>query len=154
MSDNIANILRHLHILFCICATVGMALFWGYKYSLDEDLSLVDYKEFDDGNDIAYPIMSMCFSDPFLKQKMKEFGTNSSSYTSFLTGDSDDVNANFIDYDKITINLLEYYIRHTVYFRNGSRFNYKKIGKSELLTINQTFNGFWYSEVFFKCFVI
>ena len=154
MSEDIGNILRHFHILFCVCATVGMAVFWGYKYSLDEDLCQIDYKEFGDGSDVPYPTMSMCFSGPFLKQKMQGFGTSSSSYTNFLTGDTEDVNATFIEYDKITINLLDYYIRHTGYWKNGSRFSYKTFENSEFLIINQTFNGFGYKQVFYKCFGI
>ena len=154
MKKAIANISRHLYSITCVSATLSMAIFWVYKYSWDEDLCLVDYKRFEDGTAGTYPTVSLCFSEPFLKQKMEEFGTNISSYIGFLRGETDDANAASIDYDAITLVLMDYHISHTISWKNGSKFKYNKFAHSDLLITNQTFNGFWYSGIFLKCYGI
>ena len=98
MWKTITDFLRRAHVILCVSATIGMAIFWGYKYSLDQDLCNVEYGEFVEGKDGMYPAMSMCFSYPFLKQKMKEYGINTSRYFSFLRGDTNDVNLTSIDF--------------------------------------------------------
>ena len=154
MCESITNNLKRVHVLLCVSATLGMAIFWGYKYSLDHDLCNIEYDAFLDGNDVMYPSMSMCFSKPFLMPKMKEYGINISRYLTFLRGDTTDVNLTSIDYDEITINLMDYYIEHYIVWKNGTKIKYETLHNSNSLIIRPSFNGFWYSEVFIKCFEI
>ena len=83
-------------------------MFWGYKYSLDEDLCLVDYEIFTDEIKGTYPSASMCFSHPFLKPKMKELGINTSRYLDFLQGETDDVSLTHLDYNEIIVFLFKF----------------------------------------------
>ena len=69
----------------CVAVTFGMIGYWCYLYVLDNDLSLVDSNVF---SNIAqtYPIISLCFKDPFSEEKLKEIhlSLNGSLYLEFL----------------------------------------------------------------------
>ena len=52
--------------VFCLFITVGLVGFWSYKFYLNEDLSIIEYKEFDDEAGDPYPLMTLCFRNPFI----------------------------------------------------------------------------------------
>ena len=57
----------------CLGATILMIGFWWYVYDIeDESLCLVDYKAVDYTEDNELPVVSVCFRNPFLGEKLRE----------------------------------------------------------------------------------
>ena len=79
-------LLSYLFTLLCILTTGGLCVYWCYAYSLNEDLSVVKYKEFHETNDDVYPTMSFCLRNPFSKEALERLEINETLYTQFLTG--------------------------------------------------------------------
>ena len=111
--------------ILCVAATIAMIGFWCYNYSLDLDLCLVDYRSYSSTQDSARPVMSLCFQDPFLEEKMSEYGVNKSLYLRYLRGDLGNQNMSTINYDNISISLKDYSQPYTVHWNNGSSIKYK-----------------------------
>ena len=52
-----------------------MVAYWFYKYAVqDRDIGVVDYMSFQEASDIEYPVVSLCFYFPFIKQKFQSSG--------------------------------------------------------------------------------
>ena len=81
--------------------------YWLYKFDKDEDVCLVDYQQLEQVEDIELPVVSMCFTNPFLDEKLKEISPslNSSDYLKYLQGDLYDESFKDIDFDHVTLNL-------------------------------------------------
>ena len=131
----------------CVSATVVMVGFWCYQYFKDDDLSLADYTEFERGDDDdLYPILSMCFQDPFLDEKLKEIhpNLNQSFYEKFLKGEIYDERLRHIDYDNVTLNIIDYEGDYVVRWRNGTKMStYKKSNTVVRETSKVTYSGFF-----------
>ena len=94
----------------CWIATTTVVVYWIYEFSLNEDLCVVDYKKFyEDGSD-PYPVLSMCFADPFVSSKLEGIGAglNKKLYSMFLGGDHFNTQMMDIDYNNNFV--TEYYI--------------------------------------------
>ena len=106
----------------CVIATFAIIGYWCYLYSKDNDLSLVDYTHF---SNIAqhYPVLSLCFDNPFLEEKLTQIhpSINGSLYLKYLKGEIDNDILKYVDYDNVTINILEYSLSYDVKWRDGSR---------------------------------
>lgn len=51
----------------CLFITLGLITFWSYKFLLNEDLSIVEYKEYDnEKNGNPYLAQALCFRNPFV----------------------------------------------------------------------------------------
>ena len=72
----------------CVLSAVVLAAYWCYKYSLDEDNLQMKYKEYLQSKDDVFPVLSMCFVNPVVEEKLKEYSTelNESMYYDFLSG--------------------------------------------------------------------
>ena len=63
---------------------IFMCIYWGYMFSLDEDISVVKYRKFQEREKDDYPTVSFCLANPFLKQRLSAHGVNESLYLKFL----------------------------------------------------------------------
>ena len=82
------KIFMNCFALLCISITVSLGSYWSYQFALNEDLSVVSYKVFRGTKDDIFPTTSLCLRNPFLKEKLAEYGVNETSYLAFLEGKS------------------------------------------------------------------
>ena len=68
----------------CLLATLIAIGYWCYKFSLDEDVCLIDYKTYYEEPEDSFPVMSLCF--PLNKQLAdnSENKMNATTINSFL----------------------------------------------------------------------
>ena len=60
-----------LHFRFpMFFTTLSMCVYWGYKFFLDEDLSVIKYRKFHEKENDEHPTVSFCLQDPFLRQSL------------------------------------------------------------------------------------
>ena len=143
---------RAFHVI-CVFATTGMVGFWIYKFELDKDITSMNYKQYFDTKDDTIPVISICFSDPFLEEKLTQHKVNVSTYKSFLFGEMFEERLMGIDYDSVTINLKYYLREYYVILRNESRLRYSKEETVGWKVPYVSFNGMWYDRVL-KCFAL
>lgn len=98
----------HLKIIFhcfCVLATISLQINCLYNYWLNETASIVEYQNFQEDDISGYPSLSFCIFNPYLENKLRIKGTNSSSYLSYLQGMSLDKRNEAIKYEDVTISL-------------------------------------------------
>ena len=106
----------------CFMITLGLISFWSYKFILNEDLSIVEYKEYNEKeNGSPYLSQALCFRSPFLSSdKIPMNESQKSSYEIYLSGDASGDNA-FLDYKNTALNLTDYIQNYYIRSRNGTR---------------------------------
>ena len=152
------SLLSYLFTLLCILTTGGLCVYWCYAYSLNDDLSVVKYKEFHETNDDVYPTMSFCLRNPFSKEALERFEINKTSYTEFLTGKIFDPMFLNISYDIVTLNLADFIKGYRIYYKN-STYTHVDSGlsiKDRKKLVIPSFSGVLGSSDpgFFKCFAL
>ena len=106
--------------LLCIFTTLGLTGWCLYKYTLDEDVSLVAFVNFNDDEEKLYPALTICFWNPFINEKLKTYGLgiNTSTYSKFIQGNFWDERMVNIDYDEVTVSLEKYMTEIGVQYGN------------------------------------
>ena len=104
----------------CILISILLTIYWTYKYSKNEDTSLVGYTHYLESKSDQYPVLSFCFKNPFLKGKLENHGINETLYLEFLKGKYFSLAYMDIDYNDITINLNDYFVAYYVHWVNGT----------------------------------
>ena len=141
------HVLKLFKIL-CSLTTILMCIYWCYQFSLNEGSSEIKYKKFSpELHDAVVPALTICLENPFLNDRLAEFGTNNISYLSFLKGTSFDEKMLNIDFNSVTINITDHIKEFKIYFKNGTDENYDK----EEFWISNNYNGFMFGQ-FYKCF--
>ena len=120
MKYKIQNIAMHIFSWLCVFTTLVIGAYWCYRYSLNEDLSVVTYTPFDERKGDIHPTVSMCLRNPFLKYRLSEYGVNETSYLGFLHGEHFSKELLKVDFNNVTIDILDYIKGYRIYFRNGS----------------------------------
>ena len=106
------------------------------KFMLDYDVSLISFKTFHETADDLYPSTSLCFFNPFLAEKLKNYGSgiNITSYSQYLQGEIFDEDMKFIPYDNVTVAMEDYLLAISAKLHNGSFFwIYDKTEKSKYI---------------------
>ena len=126
--------LKGCFTFFCIVGAMFMTVWLMYEYTLDEDVSSVNFKYFHENEDNIYPSITMCFGDDNQFNPMK--GVNTSDYINFLsgceespfkgTGPNCSWNASLADleYDAMTRNWMEYVIGEKTEFKDNRKMNF------------------------------
>ena len=145
-----------LHYTFkccCFIATFALVGFWCYKYYLDYDISVVDFKSFFDTADDIYPIMSVCFEQKFNDTILQKHGPNinGSAYRRYLSGDIFDTSMTNIDYDSVSTNISDFMVGQLVFWKNGSS---SDLSNADWRLPYHTYSGFIFPHIFSKCFGI
>ena len=140
--------------VFCLILTIGMTINWSLQYSLNEDLSRIKFKQYQENEDDAYPVLSLCFGNMFQKQKLAEFDppVNESMLVGFLKEEEHDDRFLTINYSDLTYNLDNIVKNYWFRWQNGSTKSYTKMSLGESIFYN-SFTGFWRNK-FFDCFGI
>ena len=113
-------ILSYSFYLLCIFTTLLMLIYWGYRFSLNEDLSVVTYRKFYERDDDMYPTVSICLENPFLKQRLAEHGVDPNLYLEFLKGRYFSEEFLDINYGNVTMDISDFIKGYKMKFRNGS----------------------------------
>ena len=108
---------RSLYISLCVLVAISICGYWVYKFRLDEDLSVITYREFFKREYDIYPTVSLCMKNPFLGQRLAEYGVNQSSYLDFLKGDDYSEKMLNIKFDDTTIDISDYVKGYRLSFR-------------------------------------
>ena len=71
--------------ILCWIITCALLGYWIYLYSLDEDISLVEYTKYYDKPDDTFPLLSLCIKNPFSPTKLKSQNQSidAETYTKF-----------------------------------------------------------------------
>ena len=126
--------------------------YWIIKYEFeDRSIGLVDYVSLKENEDIKLPVVSLCFSNPFFYQKIKEVSPNASNddYSLYLWGILQGEKFERINYQNVTLDLGEYF---TIGWKEDS----KSSGDFEFIYSidhSTTYNGY-YKNMLIKCFSI
>ena len=135
----------------CLLFTVGMVVHWCFKYSLNEDLSSVEYKKYYDTKEDVYPVMSLCFKNSFLKEKLtKNYGTDYAALLDFLKGEYFNEEMLRINYNDVVFNLEDYVDKYWIRWRNATVASFPRSDIKEKM-FNMTYSGFWRGH-FFNCY--
>ena len=105
-------------------------------------------------NQIEMPVLSLCFQNPIINEKLKEFNEdkesdtfNKDKYLKYLEGNSFDDQFERVDYQTVTLNLGNYFLYLKESWHNDSNWE-----NSSLITDHiETFNGFYHNRLL-KCF--
>ena len=149
--------LRSLFISCCVLIAISICGYWVYKFRLDEDLSVITYREFFEREYDIHPTVSLCIKNPFLGQRLAENGVNQSSYLDFLKGNDYSEEMLNIKFDDTTIDISDYVKGYRLYFRNGSRIDYNSQLNREQIKklIYVSYNGVQdFDGGFHKCFAL
>ena len=61
----------HYRCIGAYSSCCALSCVWIYGYSLNEDLSKVDNIPFYESKQDVFPVLSLCFKDPFSDEKLK-----------------------------------------------------------------------------------
>lgn len=134
----------------CLVATFSVVMYWIYMFSLNEDISLVEYKRYYEKKTDVFPALSLCFRNPFSPTKLERAGLNDTSYFKFLNGEEISQKTKAIDYKSITMNISVDIINYWILFHDESSQLYEVADSTKSVLVN-SFNGFW-KEGFYGCY--
>ena len=146
------KLFRSCFTILCAIAVTFMVGYWFYKYQVeDRDIGVVDYIPFEDSKDFQFPVVSLCFKDPFIGERLREIDSSitRSAYRKYLRGEVYDKAFEKIDYANVTIDLEQYFFYADILWRNETITT--KV--SDFINHKEVFNGYLISD-FIKCFII
>ena len=146
---------EHFRTVFrgiCWAATVILLCYWLYFFALDEDICLVDYKEYYDTPTHTFPLLSICLKNPFSNEKFSRESDeiNPESYVSFLQGTHFNAKMTNITYKSVLLNISEYVNQYWIEWRNGNAELFS-ISKKPREIFRSSFSGF-YGSRFYNCY--
>ena len=142
----------------CVLTACVMIGYWVIKYAKNDDITLIEYKEYKDTDSVHLPAMSLCFVGPFVT--VNGSFKNSSyliqeDYLKYLRGqngfneDSKDILRYYT-----TFNISDYLSNITILhnLRNEQKMThvetYSKVESCPFITFENNFNGFHGLTVF------
>ena len=136
----------------CWTSTVSIIFYWIYLFSLNEDSTVLDYKMYYHHESDKYPMLSLCFRNPFNKTKLERMGTNvdSASYLKFLEGEYFSTEMLQYNYQDIVFDISEYVVNYWSRWKNGTQKLYSPTNYN-LTDLSSTFAGFW-DDDFYQCY--
>ena len=114
-----------------IVLTIGMTLYCIQKYRLDHNVSLVDFKWFQNSELDIYPSLTICFLDPISETKLDNQykGVKKTMYKSYLSGyvldEYLDRKYLEIDYANVAISVQDYLLHILIQLGNGTKMIHK-----------------------------
>ena len=132
LNKRMKQYIKYTYSILCVLAAFGMTLYCVKLYISNEDVSIVDFKEFNQNTDSVYPTITLCFKTNFLQQNLKNYhrGINESSYKRFLIGEHWHEGMFEVDFDKVTTKLVDYFLGASIwsfYTLNGESVSYKYV---------------------------
>ena len=132
MAFNSLNIFKTFFIVGCGIGALVFVIKLIYEYSLNKDSSSLEFRAFHSNTDSVYPSISLCFDlTDIIRNTTEHDETFVEKYREFLSGceRTDGVcnwDASFakLDYDNITLNLVDYVIGEITEFEDKSQHTY------------------------------
>ena len=124
---------------------------------MDEDLSLVEYKEYDmkDVKDVSkspYLSKTICFRNPFMTSKETHMNASEKLRLEGYLAGTDEMQFPDFNYNNVALNLTNYVKKYYIRLRNGTR-QYFNVSDIPWKAVDNGFNGFWVDQ-FFRCFTL
>ena len=122
--------LKLAYVGVCIVAAIGSVIWGVYIYSLDEDLTRIDVKSFNQDKGSIYPSISLFFYSPSVNEKFGEKfgkvrnGITPTMYKMFLQGDVWNETLMDIDYNDVTLNIMDYFRGYDIEYSDRSVVSY------------------------------
>ena len=120
MGPNKQKMFMYCFTLFCALLTVSFVVYWCYQFTLNEDLSVVQYKEFQEKDDKIFPTVSLCLGNPFLKEKLDDYDVDETTYLAFLEGSTYSNKMLNINFSHVTIDIKDYIKGYNLRFKNDT----------------------------------
>ena len=139
--------------MLCLVCAALMVSYWLYKFTVeDRSVGVVDYLTLHEATDIEFPALSLCFENPFLKEKLNDSNIDVAEYLSYLKGEIYDEKLANLNYNDVTLKLDDYFTFGGVGLRKETRSR----NISSFILHKQTFDGFVTFDVrrFVKCFSV
>ena len=85
-SIKVGKTIEHLFHFVCITATIVTTCWCVYIFDQDNDVCLVDFKQYNEKEEYIYPSFSLVFVNPFIESKLQKYGggINATTYSLFL----------------------------------------------------------------------
>ena len=125
---------NHAYRFICISAAIGFAIWAIYLYQLDEDLTQIDVKQFNAELEGIYPSISLFFYSPITKpEKLEKYGDGITPimYKQFLQGEIWNKTFMSIDYNDVTLDIMDYFQQLSVEYVDIGRVSYTKDAMNE-----------------------
>ena len=139
----------------CTFGAIGLCIYWIYEYWLDEELSVVNYTKYYESSAHVFPTLSLCISNPFIENRLAEYGSNQTSYSAFLAGEVFSKELMNVNYSYVTTDIADFIKGYETYFKNATKIRITSelsVEEKKSLTVN-SYNGFLsWNEKFVKCF--
>ena len=152
LEGNLKVLIKYIFQSLCLFSVIVLNSWCYYKYTLDKDISSLNYKFFNQDESSIYPSMSLCVVNPYIEHRLEKYGkdVNSSSYAEFLLGKYWSNNMSTIVYDEVTIDLNDFIKGLFIQLRNGTKHQWSKGGENSLIP------SFYanYKSPLTKCFTI
>ena len=138
-----------------------MVGFWLVKFKNDADVTLIEYKEIEDFDELIYPVTTFCFFNAFYLSKSLNVTTRKSfskKYLAYLKGKRKDVEAyNDLEYGQVSVNPGKHlkWIK-IIWKANKTPPDYpcKDVNGCHYYNVKNNYNGFSTEGHFLKCFGI
>ena len=147
--------LRLGYKFICILLAIVLVVDVFYKFSKNEDISLLKYTSYLKTESDYYPVISFCFKNPFLTEKLEKYGAHEATYLHFLEGKNVSAELLEIEYDQVTIDVKDYLVEYWISWANGTDESFpagSEGGRHHFETL-VSLNGF-INRQFFKCFYV
>ena len=132
MTQNYCNIryeyFRYSFFSICIIATIAFNILCLSQYLENGDLCVIDFQKFNNDKDRIYPSISICLNNPFIEKRLAQYNKDFtiSNYRNFLKGEFWDSRMLGIDYDNVTVPMIDNLLEYGVQYPNWTWFWYKK----------------------------
>ena len=138
----------------CWIATLLVMSYWIFRYSLNQDISRIEYKKYYEKSSDVYPVLSLCLKNSFSKTKLQMTSQvlNETLYRQYLKGDYFSPKFMEVDYDDIRLNLSDFIDKYYFVWRNGSS-SMHDFEKEPLKLFLPSFSGFWNAK-FYNCYAL
>ena len=119
-SINARKTIEYIFHFACIAATIVTTCWCVYIFYQDNDVCLVDFKQYNEEKEYIYPSFSLIFVNPFIEGRLNNYGDgiNTSTYSQFLEGKYWDERMFNISYDDVTINMDDYFLGYDIMLAN------------------------------------
>ena len=146
------NILKYFFSAACFSTALAFVIYWCLKYSHDEDLVVVDYKNLAEEQDDVYPMLGLCFSNVIIESELKKYNEafTVQNYTNYLKGDDYFDGMEQVDFETVTLNFPDYLLGDTIWYKNRSEGYHPKLSYTPQIT----YSGFFGHLFLFKCYGI
>ena len=141
----------------CMIATISIIVYWIHVYRKNEDVSHIEVKSIETMKEITIPELSLCLIQPFLDEKLHKISPElgRKNYASYLVGEFNVTEMyRRIDFDNVTIDLVEHLGFLNFTWRNGSMDNCTDNENCPFGRIRNSLNLLLWKRIFTKCFTL